>query len=125
LNILVDTHVALWWLTDPAKVADEAREAISDGHNQVFFSSVSVWEAEIKAAAGRLEMPELFFNVLELAGMDELVIRSRHALRAARLPLLHRDPFDRMLVGQAQEEGLVIITRDPLIRQYSVAALPA
>jgi len=103
----------------------EAGEAIADGRNRVLLSAASVWEAAIKAAAGRLEMPESFLATAESAGMEELPICARHALRAAGLPPLHRDPFDRMLIGQALEEGLVIVTRDPLVRQYPVAALPA
>jgi PIN domain nuclease of toxin-antitoxin system len=125
LNILVDTHVALWWLIDPAVLALEAREAIADGDNRVMLSAASVWEAALKTAAGKLDMPEPFLEAALTAGMEELTICSRHATRAAALPPLHRDPFDRMLVGQALEEGLVIVTRDPLVRQYPVAALPA
>jgi PIN domain nuclease of toxin-antitoxin system len=121
----VDTHVALWWLTDPAELAAEAREVIGNGRNRVLLSAASVWEAAIKVAAGRLEMPEPLLDAAEAAGMEELVISSRHAVRAAGLPPLHRDPFDRMLVGQALEDGLVIVTRDPLIRRYPVAVLPA
>jgi PIN domain nuclease of toxin-antitoxin system len=125
LNILVDTHVALWWLNDPAALSSEAREAIADGRNRVLLSAASVWEAAIKAAAGKLDLPESFAEAAEAAGLEELPISSRHAVRAAGLPQLHRDPFDRMLVGQALEEGLVIVTRDQLVRQYAVAALPA
>ncbi|HEY4024982.1 MAG TPA: type II toxin-antitoxin system VapC family toxin [Candidatus Dormibacteraeota bacterium] len=125
MNILVDTHVALWWLIDPTSLAAEAQEAIADGGNRVMLSAASVWEAAIKAALGKLEMPESFLEAAEAAGMEELTVCSRHAIRAAGLPPLHRDPFDRMLVGQALEEGLVIVTRDPLVRQYRVAALPA
>lgn len=96
---------------------------IADGRNRVLLSAASVWEAAIEEAAGRLELPGPLLEAAQAAGMEELAISARHAIRAAGLPPLHRDPFDRLLVGQAQEEGLVIVTRDPLIRQYAVAAL--
>ena len=98
---------------------------MEDGRNTLLLSSASVWEAAIKAAAGRLDLPESFAYAAEAAGMEELPICFEHAIRAAELPPLHRDPFDRMLVGQAREDGLVIVTRDPLVRQYAVASLPA
>ena len=103
----------------------EALEAITDGRNQVLLSAASVWEAEIKAAAGKLKLPESFSAAAEAEGIEELAISWRHAVRAAALPPLHRDPFDRMLVSQALEEGLVIVTRDPQVRQYGVATLAA
>lgn len=88
-------------------------------------SAASVWEAEVKIAAGRLEVPTPLLESAEAAGLEELPIRWTHAVRAASLSPLHRDPFDRMLVAQALEESLVLMTRDPLIRQYAVAVLAA
>jgi PIN domain nuclease of toxin-antitoxin system len=125
VNVLLDTHVALWWLIDPDVLSEEARDVIGDGGNRVLLSAASVWEAAIKAAAGKLGMPESFDAAAEAVGIEELPVSARHARRAADLPPLHRDPFDRMLVGQALEEGLVIVTRDALVRQYPVATLPA
>lgn len=125
LKILLDTHVALWWINDPAQLDDDARKAIANGANDVLLSAASVWEAAIKVAAGRLETPTALDDAVQDAGIGELPIRWRHARRAAALPTLHRDPFDRMLVGQALEEGLVLMTRDPLVRQYAVSTLTA
>jgi PIN domain nuclease of toxin-antitoxin system len=125
LRILLDTHVALWWANDPAHLRDEGRQAIEDGTNEVLLSAASVWEAAIKTAAGRLAAPTSIEEASAEAGIGELPIRWAHARRAATLPTLHRDPFDRMLVAQALEEGLVLMTRDPLVRQYSVATLTA
>lgn len=125
MNLLLDTHVALWWLNDPSRLVEEARAAIEQTRNRVFLSAVSVWEAELKAAAGRLELPGALLAAAEAAGLEELPIRSRHVERAAALPALHRDPFDRMLVAQALEDGLVIATRDPLLQRYPVAAMRA
>ena len=124
MNVLLDTHVALWWLVDPDVLTDQARDVIGDGRNRVLLSAASVWEASIKAAAGKLGMPETFDEAAEAVGMEELPVSARHARRAARLPPLHRDPFDRMLVAQALVEGLVIVTRDAQVRQYAVATLP-
>lgn len=104
---------------------EDARQAIADGANDVFLSAASVWEAAIKSAAGRLSMPTSLDEAAADAGMAELPIRWGHARRAAALPPLHRDPFDRVLVAQALEEGMVLVTRDPLVQQYSIATMPA
>lgn len=125
MKILLDTHVALWWGNDPSRLLDEARAAIEDGANEVLLSSASVWEAEIKMVAGRLAAQWPLDEVAAESGIAELPIRWNHARRAAALPGLHRDPFDRMLVAQALEEGLVLLTRDPLIGQYAVSTMAA
>ena len=83
-----------------------------------------MWEAAIKVAAGRLSTPTSIDEAAADAGIRELAIDWTHARRASALPALHRDPFDRMLVGQALEEGLVLITRDPLVQQYPVPTIP-
>jgi len=124
LRFLLDTHVALWWANDPRQLTETARSLITDGRNEVFLSSASVWEAAIKTAAGRLSTPTPIFEAASSAGLRELTINWAHAQCAAALPPLHRDPFDRMLVGQALVEELVLITRDPLVRQYSVQTAP-
>jgi PIN domain nuclease of toxin-antitoxin system len=103
----------------------DAREAIADDANEVFLSAASVWEAAIKASAGRLSTPTSIEEAAAEAGVAELAIGWEHARRAADLPPLHRDPFDRMLVAQALQEGMVVATRDPLVRQYAVPTLPA
>lgn len=112
-------------MNDPAQLAEEARNAIADGANDVFLSAASVWEAAIKAQAGRLSTPTPIDEAAADAGLRELPIGWKHARRAAALPALHQDPFDRMLVGQALEEGLTLITRDPLVSQYPVSTIPA
>jgi PIN domain nuclease of toxin-antitoxin system len=88
-------------------------------------SAASLWEAAIKVAAGRLSTPTSIDEAAADAGIAELPVRWSHARRAALLPTLHRDPFDRMLVAQALEEGLILMTRDPLVRQYAVSTMPA
>ena len=86
-------------------------------------SAASVWEASIKVAAGRLATEAPIDEAMYEAGLQELPVTWKHARRAATLPSLHRDPFDRMLVGQALEEGLVLVTRDPVVRQYPVSTM--
>lgn len=125
MRLLLDTHVALWWLNDPAALSDEARELVAEARNDVFLSSISLWEAAVKAEAGRLDVPSPTQEAAGDAGFLELPVRWNHALRAAVLPPLHRDPFDRMLVAQALAEELVLVTRDQAVRQYPVATLEA
>jgi PIN domain nuclease of toxin-antitoxin system len=125
VRLLLDTHVALWWLNDPSALSDEARALVADGSNDAYLSSVSLWETAIKAQAGRLDTPTPTEHAARDAGFLELPVRWAHALRAATLPPLHRDPFDRMLVAQALEDNLVLLTRDPVVRQYTVATVAA
>jgi PIN domain nuclease of toxin-antitoxin system len=115
----------LWWSDDPALVRREARAAVEDARNEILVSAASVWEAAIKVAAGRLRMPIGLDEAAGLAGFVELAIGWGHARTAVSLPPLHRDPFDRMLVAQALEEGLVLVTRDRAVQQYAVPTLAA
>jgi PIN domain nuclease of toxin-antitoxin system len=112
-------------VNDPLQLEEDARDAIADGANDVFLSAASVWEAAIKVATGRLSTPTPIEEAAADAGIAELPVRWKHARRTAVLPTLHRDPFDRMLVAQALEETLVLMTRDPLVRQYAVSTMPA
>jgi PIN domain nuclease of toxin-antitoxin system len=120
---LADTHALLWWLADDARLSDRARKLIARGEVPVQFSAASVWEAEIKAAAGKLTLPDDLVEALEADGFLELPVIARHAQEAARLAPLHRDPFDRMLVAQARVEGLTVITADPKIAAYGAQVL--
>ncbi len=120
---LADTHALLWWLGDDSRLSGGARDLMAAGEVPVYFSAASVWEAEIKAAAGKLVVPENLLEALEAEHFVELAITARHATEAARLPLLHRDPFDRMLVAQAQREGFEVITRDAKIQAYGVRVI--
>jgi PIN domain nuclease of toxin-antitoxin system len=125
VRILLDTHVAFWWFNDVDRVEHDARVAIQDSSNDVWMSAASVWEVGIKRAVGRLEIPTPLDEAARETGVMELAVTWAHARTAAELPLLHGDPFDRMLVAQAQLEELVLLTRDPLVRQYDVATMPA
>jgi PIN domain nuclease of toxin-antitoxin system len=123
--VLLDTHVAIWFLEDPAQLAGEARAVIEDAENVVHLSAVSVWETAIKQAAGRIAMPEALDRGAARVGFTELAVTWQHGRVAAALPSVHRDPFDRMLVAQAQTEDLVLLTRDADVRRYDIATMPA
>ncbi len=125
MNLLLDTHVLLWWLDDDPAMASEAREAIADGGNLVFVSAATVWEIVIKKALGKLDVPDEFQDVLARQPFRLLDITADHAFQIGSLPMLHRDPFDRMLVAQCQVEGLRLVTRDPDIKLYEVPVLEA
>ncbi len=125
MKILVDSHVAVWWLSDPSQIKSPTRSAIQDPANQVFLSAASVWELSLKISKGKLVMPVGFADELKRDGFDPLPISAVHALATSELPQIHSDPFDRMLIAQAREEGLLLATRDGLIRQYDVATLEA
>lgn len=122
---LLDTHVLLWWLSEPAKLTAAARDAIADGTHSVYLSSAAVWEMAIKKALGRLEYPGNLAEVLQKDHIETLPIGISHALAVADLPTHHQDPFDRMQIVQARVENLVILTRDPMFEKYDVRILPA
>jgi PIN domain nuclease of toxin-antitoxin system len=124
MTLLLDTHVVLWWLTDDSTLSDDIKDRI-DHEPDVCLSPVTVWEIAIKQAIGKLREPLDLPERVRASGLREIAITSEHALVAGRLPLLHRDPFDRMLVAQAKCEGLVVVTRDPEIPNYDVPVLAA
>jgi PIN domain nuclease of toxin-antitoxin system len=123
VRLLLDTHILLWWLADDRKLAKNARSIISNADNDVLVSSVSLWEIAIKTALGRLEVE---LDDLEPAiarnGFHSLSIGFRHALTAGRLPAVHRDPFDRMLIAQASVEELRVISHDKIFERYGLSA---
>jgi PIN domain nuclease of toxin-antitoxin system len=124
LRLLLDTHVLIWW-SGGNQVAPAAAAAIGAADNEVLVSVASVWEAEIKSATGKLKLAvDLEVEPAE-HGFGSLDITAAHAVAAARLPLHHGDPFDRMLIAQAQLEGLTIVTRDPVFERYPVRVLAA
>lgn len=123
MSLLLDTHVLLWWLADDDSLTTEVKDVI-DTEASVYFSAVTVWEICIKQALGKLDPPGDLLEVLGRSGVAELPVRSTHAVEAGRLPMHHRDPFDRMLVAQARCEGLTLMTRDPQVRRYDVQWQP-
>lgn len=124
-RLLLDTNVLIWWLDDSPRLSLQAREAIAAGEMAVFVSAASLWEIEIKRATGRLQAPEELEAAVSADGFVELPMTFRHTITAGRLPRLHGDPFDRMLVAQAMTEGLILVTADHLLSQYGVPVLAA
>lgn len=125
MRLLLDTHVALWWLNDPGHLRETSTDAIEDEGNDALLSAASIWEAGLKHSVGKLDPPRPLVESAALGGLLELSISWEHARVAAQLPRLHGDPFDRMLVAQALVEDLVLVTRDPLLQRYDVATMPA
>jgi PIN domain nuclease of toxin-antitoxin system len=102
---------------------ESAVRTIRDPARAVFFSAASIWELELKAAAGKLELPEDWIDVARASGLIELPVSASHARASARLPLHHRDPFDRVLVAQALDHGLRVATRDAVFGRYDAPLL--
>ena len=127
MRILLDTCTFLWLVVSAPELSPAARACFADTGNEVFLSAVSAWEIALKHELGRLPLPEpaARFVPAERARrqIEELPLDEAAALGVGRLPALHRDPFDRMLVCQAIEHGLTLLTPDPLITQYPVRTL--
>lgn len=124
MNLLVDTHILLWWLGDDPKLPGRARQAIASVDNSVLVSAATAWEISVKTAVGRLEAPDDLIDALERSDFETLDITVAHALAAGGLPAHHGDPFDRMLIAQAQIESLTIATVDERFPLYAVELLP-
>ena len=121
MNLLLDTHVFLWAVDDNPNLSTDAKEAIIDGSNIVYVSAATAWEIAIKRAIGKLRIPESdYLEELRLHRFTSLSITTEHALAVEKLPLFHKDPFDRMLIAQAQAEKLTIVTRDQRLTDYDV-----
>ena len=123
MNLLLDTHIVLWWLNDSPDLPTPNRQALTDTTNVCFVSAATIWEIEIKRALGKLSIPESYSDALTRQGFRELPISWAHTCALRSLPPIHRDPFDRMLVAQAISDDLVIVTRDEAIRRYEVRVL--
>jgi PIN domain nuclease of toxin-antitoxin system len=124
VKLLLDAHALLWWLAGDARLGRRARAAIVEPRNFVFVSAATAWEIAIKRALGKLRAPGDVETWLLRNSFRPLPIQVAEAVAAAELPLHHRDPFDRLLVAQAQMGGMTIVTRDENISKYDVAVLP-
>jgi len=129
MKILLDTHVLLWWLFDEPKLCSIARAQISNLQNEIYVSSASAWEIATKYRLGKMpEAKDLLQNYQEIikqAHFTELVITTKHALHAGTLKIKHRDPFDRMLMAQAELDNLVIITYDSVFYLEHLIIIPS
>ncbi|MBA2571944.1 MAG: type II toxin-antitoxin system VapC family toxin [Gemmatimonadetes bacterium] len=119
MRLLLDTHVFLWWREENSRLNSETARAISEA-DQVFVSAASAWEIAIKVALRKLHIPGPVEPAVEQSHFQQLLVTFPHAAAVANLPLHHADPFDRMLIAQAQLEGLTLITHDSKFRPYGV-----
>ncbi len=115
---LLDTHIFLWWISDAEQLNEEVFDIISDISNQIYISSASIWEIAIKEALGKLKVDEDLSSVIEANGFIELKISAICAYATKKLEPIHKDPFDRMLITQALEGDMTLITADKAIAQY-------
>ena len=124
MKILIDTHCWLWWIAEPSKLQDSACRQITDRNNTIFLSAASSWEIAIKYSIGKLELPEpperFVPKRLARDAISSLAIEHIHALHVAHLPYHHRDPFDRLIISQAQIERIPIMTVDVQFEPYDV-----
>ena len=124
MRFLIDTHCWLWAFLAPERLNDTAKALMGSGENTGFFSAVSAAEIGIKSRIGKLQLPdetkEYVASGVKDFDMKPLPLYLHHALRVAELPLHHRDPFDRLLIAQAQAEGLPLMTADPTVAKYAV-----
>jgi PIN domain nuclease of toxin-antitoxin system len=118
MNYLLDTHILLWWLMDDADLPRRAREIVTDPAHSIHASAASLWEAGIKRAKKKLAAPESLIPYIRDSHILPLPISFEHAEAAARLPPLHADPFDRLLVAQAEVEGMLLLTADKALGEY-------
>lgn len=125
MKFLLDTHTLLWTVFEPDKLSAEAQEIIVDQNNIIGVSLVSLWEISIKRNIGRLDIPIDFFEMVTTGGFEMLPLTIAQIEQYQKLPLHHRDPFDRMLVVQARQQKLVLITRDSEISKYDVKIVAA
>jgi PIN domain nuclease of toxin-antitoxin system len=123
VNLLLDTHVLIWW-DEGRRLAAEARRAIGAA-DMVFVSAATAWEIAIKIGLGRLRPKRTVEQATAESGFQELPVTFRHAELVANLPAYHSDPFDRLLVAQAQAERLILVTRDPVFQDYGLSVIVA
>jgi len=127
MKILLDTHIFLWFISADIRLSTDVRDAIRDPDNEVYLSAVSVWEAIVKYQLGKLplpEPPEIYLpKQRDIHQIVSLALDESSVAQLANLPSLHRDPFDRMLICQALQNGLTIATVDAAVRAYSVSVM--
>jgi len=127
VRALLDTHAFLWWIVGDERLSDSASRAIADRRNEIFVSAASIWEIAIKGRLGRLSIPgdpgAFIGGQIVENSFRGLPIVAGHALRVWDLPDHHQDPFDRLLVAQAQVEGLTLVSRDRQVARYEVEVL--
>jgi PIN domain nuclease of toxin-antitoxin system len=121
VRLLLDTHLLLWAMILPKRLSAEVAALVEDSANEVLFSVASIWEAAIKYSRGRADFqfePDRFRRQLFDSDFRELPVLGEHAIAVARIPHLHKDPFDRILIAQAMVEGITLLTSDTVVARY-------
>lgn len=124
-HLLLDTHAFLWWIDDNERLGHQARALIANAGNIVYVSAASILEIAIKKRIGKLEAPDRLATILEEEGFSPLSIHPHHAELSGSLPMIHKDPFDRLLIAQAQAEGLELVSVDAVFPGYQVRLVNA
>lgn len=119
-RLLLDTHALIWWMNGSSQLGPLSKQLIAEKNNQIYVSAASIWEMSIKRQMGKLEVPDDLDSIIDELGFDKLDISLFHAEQAGNLPTHHKDPFDRMLIAQAQAEGLQIIYSDEHFPKYNI-----
>lgn len=121
MKLLLDTHLVLWWLASSPSLPRDARSLIRDPENTIFVSAVSLWEIWLKQSVGKLRLPVNFLEELASESFESLPLTAAQTARIRHLAWVHRDPFDRMLVAQAQAENLVLLTANQVLAGYGAS----
>lgn len=125
MRYLLDTHAFLWFVSDDDKLSSNAKLIIQDGNNEIYFSAASAWEMSIKAKLGRLKfetnLESFIIEQLTANSFSPLAITISHSLYTEKLPQIHKDPFDRMIISQSKVENMILMTGDKQIRKYDVS----
>jgi PIN domain nuclease of toxin-antitoxin system len=126
VKLLLDTHIILWAAGQPEKLSESVRTRMTAAENSLYFSAASMWEIVIKLGLGRDDFkvdPHRLRKMLVIHGYTEIPVSSEHVLRVLGLPLLHKDPFDRLLLAQARSEGMLLVTADAAVAQYGESVM--
>jgi PIN domain nuclease of toxin-antitoxin system len=123
MKVLLDTHAVIWWLADDPNLTETQRKAIQDKRNTCYISAATIWEISIKKGLGKLSIDPGYLDQLRSEGFVELAVSWKHSQAIQDLPLYHRDPFDRILVVQAQLEGMSLVSGDETIKKYDLTII--
>jgi PIN domain nuclease of toxin-antitoxin system len=125
MNLLLDTHTLIWCFSNPDELRADTRASVQDGENQVYVSAASTLEIAIKSALGKLEQPRNLNELMQRSRFEELPVTIAHTQVVTQFPLIHGDPFDRLLAAQAKHEGFTLVTRDKQLLGYPIKTMVA
>ena len=120
MRLLLDTHILLWWLSQSKKLSVQSKKLTENSRNTIFVSAISIWEISLKQSQRKLRIPSSYIKTIKNEGLLALPITFDHALKVKNLPFHHKDPFDRLLIAQAMEEKLILISDDKYIKKYKI-----